>query len=142
MLIHSGEVVKRPRKKRVYPCSVCDKVYRQKRSLTYHIEQTHEGLGLPQVEVPGGEEEMEGMEQENDGLPQVEKVPGGEEEVEDMEGVTDTGAQGDKLMPQVEKVPNGARGSEVEKFNCSICYKGFRLKSSLSSHKSREHRGD
>ena len=27
-------------------------------------------------------------------------------------------------------------------FSCSICFKAFRLKSSLSSHKSREHRGE
>jgi hypothetical protein len=50
-------------------------MYKYKRSLAYHMEQKHKGLGLPPVEVPGGEEEMEDMEQEDDGLLQVVKVP-------------------------------------------------------------------
>lgn len=72
-----------------------------KRSLACHMEQKHEGLGLPPVKVPGGEEEMEDMEQEDDGLLQVVKVPDGSDG-------GDTGDRGDKVKPQVEKVPNGA----------------------------------
>ena len=134
MMIHSEVVKRSPRKKHVYPCAVCKKMYKYKRSLAYHMEQKHKGLGLPPVEVPGGEEmeEMEDMEQEDDGLLQVVKVPDG----------GDTGDRGDKVMPQVEKVPNVARAFEVEMLSCSICSKAFRLKSSLSSNKSREHRGD
>jgi hypothetical protein len=58
MLTHSGEVVKVPRKKRTYPCDVCDKVYEHKRTLTKHRlkhKETQGGEKLPQVEmVPDG----------------------------------------------------------------------------------------
>ncbi len=41
MLTHGGVVERQPRKKLVYPCPVCDKVYRQKRTLTHHVKQKH-----------------------------------------------------------------------------------------------------
>jgi hypothetical protein len=99
LMIHS-KVVKVV-KKRVYPCAVCKKMYKYKRSLACHMEQKHEWLSLPPVEVPGGEKEMEDMEQEDDGLLQVVKVPDGSDG-------GNTGDRGDKVKPQVEKVPNGA----------------------------------
>jgi transcription elongation factor Elf1 len=41
MMIHSEVVKRSPRKKRVYPCAVCNKIYKYKRSLAYHMEQKH-----------------------------------------------------------------------------------------------------
>jgi hypothetical protein len=61
------------------------------------------------VKVPGAEEEMEDMEQEDDGLLQVVKVLDGSDG-------GDTGDRGDKVKPQVEKVPNGA----PSRWRCSV----------------------
>ncbi len=41
MLTHGRVVERQPQKKLIYPCPVCDKVYRQKRTLSHHVQQKH-----------------------------------------------------------------------------------------------------
>jgi hypothetical protein len=60
MMTHSREVVKTPRKKKSYPCVVCNKVYGHKRTLQKHVKQKHE-----ERQEEDGDQEQELHEQQN-----------------------------------------------------------------------------
>ena len=57
------EVVRKPRKKRAFPCPVCDKVYTHKRTLDDHVKVKHKEYEM-----------LQHTEQEHE--PQVDKASG------------------------------------------------------------------
>jgi hypothetical protein len=131
---HIVEVVRKPRKKRAFPCPVCDKVYAHKRTLDDHVKVKHKEYEM-----------LEHTEQEHE--PQVDKAPGGEDETDGPGGGAAAGEEGQGAGGDLR---SGAGGQcylcrstyprlQAKTWHCGRCGTEFTSKKAKKHHMKKHH---